>query len=125
MSVIRHADARRSETPNGVMTTFASPTQGGTGHAVWRVDVRPGAEGPLHYFDCEQVWTFLEGGATVELGGETVVVTPGDTVIMPPDATRRVVADPSAGYAAIVAAPAGARAFLADGTDKGVPPWIA
>jgi hypothetical protein len=36
-----------------------------------------------------------------------------------------VVADPEAGVVAIVTAPAGARATLPDGTDRGVPPWIA
>lgn len=38
---------------------------------------------------------------------------------------RRVVADPDTGLAAIVAAPGCARATLTDGTDKGVPAWIA
>ena len=42
MPVIRHADSRRTETPTAVMTTLASPSQGGAGQAVWRVDMRPG-----------------------------------------------------------------------------------
>src|SRR5215469_9563384 len=67
MPVIRHADSRRTETPNALMTTLASPTQGGAGHSVWRVDMRPSQAGPLHAIDTEQVWTVLDGGATIEL----------------------------------------------------------
>jgi quercetin dioxygenase-like cupin family protein len=124
MSVIRAADARRTETAAAVMTTFASPAQGGAGRSLWRVDARPGAEGPVHDFDVEQVWSWIAGAATVELGGEAFSVAAGDTVVMPARTLRRVLADPDAGYTAVVTAPAGARAQSADGADHGVPPWI-
>jgi quercetin dioxygenase-like cupin family protein len=135
MPVIRRAETRRTETPNAVMTTLASPTQGGAGQAVWRVDMRPGQAGPLHAIDTEQVWTVLDGGATVELDGQALTVGPGDTVILPADAPRRVSADPAAGFAAIAVAPAGTRAYTIDGTrvapgcavpdgDKLVPAWV-
>jgi quercetin dioxygenase-like cupin family protein len=136
MPVIRNAESRRTETPNAVMTTLASPTQGGAGQAVWRVDMRPGQSGPLHAIDTEQVWTVLDGGATVELDGEVLTVAPGDTLILPADAPRRVSADPLAGFAAIAVAPAGTRAYTLDGTkvapgyavpdgDKLAPAWVA
>jgi quercetin dioxygenase-like cupin family protein len=124
MPVIHRADARRTETPNAVMTTLASPTQGGAGRSLWRVDMRPGEAGPEHAFDAEQVWTVIEGAATVQLEGATHAVAKGDTVVMPAGSVRRVTSAP-AGFAAIVSAPPGARARLADGADKGVPPWIA
>ncbi|MET8862212.1 cupin [Nonomuraea sp. NPDC004580] len=107
------------------MTTFASPTQGGAARSMWRVDARPGAVGPVHDFDCEQVWSWVAGAASVELGGLTYAVAAGDTVVMPARTVRRVLADPDAGYSAVVTAPAGARALAADGADYGVPPWIA
>jgi quercetin dioxygenase-like cupin family protein len=135
MPVVRRAETRRTETPNAVMTTLASPTQGGAGQSVWRVDMRPGQAGPRHAIDTEQVWTVLDGGAAVELGGQVLTVGPGDTLILPADAPRRVSADPAAGLAAIVAAPAGSRAYTLDGTrvapgcaapdgDKLVPAWV-
>ena len=108
------------------MTTFASPSQGGASRSLWRVDAKPGVAGPPHDFDSEQVWTWLSGTATVELGGETFDVGPGDTVVMPAGTVRRVTAGTDAGYTAVVTAPAGARALTADGTDAyGTPPWIA
>ncbi|GAA0404688.1 hypothetical protein GCM10009530_66000 [Microbispora corallina] len=125
MSVIRSAEARRHETPNAVMTTFASPSLGGSGQSLWRVEMAPGAAGPLHAFDAEQVWTVLAGAASVELGEETFAVAPGDTLVLPPHVLRRVTADPAEGFTAVVTAPGGAVAMLGDGTVHGVPAWIA
>ena len=123
MPVVRHAEARRTTTPNAVMTTFASPTQGDAGLAVWEVHMEPGASGPPHRFDVEQVWTVLAGAATVELDGEEHEVGPGDSVVMPAGVPRRIHAG-SDGVTTVVAAPAGARATAA-GADPVLPPWIA
>jgi quercetin dioxygenase-like cupin family protein len=123
MPVIHRADARRTATPNAVMTTLASPSQGGAARSVWRVDMEPGAGGPAHTFDAEQIWTLIAGSATLELAGERLALGAGDTVVLPAAAPRRIATDD--GCAAIVTAPAGARAQLADGTDRGVPAWIA
>ncbi len=124
MPVIRRADSRRTRTPNAVMTTFASPTQGGSGIALWRVDMAPGAAGPLHAFDTEQVWTVLDGGATVTLDGEDLTVAAGDSVVLPAGALRRITADPRTGVAAVAAAAAGARAAV-PGDEPVLPAWLA
>ena len=84
----------------------------------------PGASGPLHWFDVEQVWTVLDGSARIDLDGEPVVVGPGDTVVMPPQVPRRVHADAEAGFTAVVTAPGGALASTPD-ADPVLPPWIA
>jgi quercetin dioxygenase-like cupin family protein len=122
--VVRRADARRSSTPNATTTTFASPTLGGAQVALWRVEMVPGASGPLHWFDVEQVWTVLTGSARIDLDGEPVVVGPGDTVVMPAQLPRQVHADPEAGFSAMVTAPGGALASTAS-TEPVLPPWIA
>jgi quercetin dioxygenase-like cupin family protein len=134
--VIRNAQRRRTETPNAVMTTFASPTQGGAATALWRVDMKPGQAGPLHAIDAEQIWTVLEGGASVRLGLDTIEVGPGDTLVMPADVPRRITAAARLGVVAICAAPASMRAYPLDGSvvgahvatpvgDKLVPAWVA
>jgi quercetin dioxygenase-like cupin family protein len=125
MPIVRREQCRRTETPNAVMTTLASPTLGGAECAIWRVDMNPGHAGPLHLFDREQVWTIVVGGAIVELGPHSESVAAGDTIILPPGVPRRMTADPGQGLCAIVTAAAGARASLVDGTDRGVPGWIA
>lgn len=136
MSVIRHTETRTTVTPNAVMTTLASPTQGGAATAVWKVVMSPNQAGPLHAIDAEQVWTVLAGGATVLLATETFEIGPGDTVVMPADVARRISSHSEAGFEAMVAAPASMRAYLVDAAagaaptgavrdeDKLVPAWI-
>lgn len=125
MQVTRRAEARRSQTPNAVMTTLASPTQGGAACAVWRVDMAAGQAGPVHRFDVEQVYTVLAGAATVELAGSSTRLAAGDTAVLPAGVLRQVTADAHTGVVAIMTAAPGGRAALADGTDRGVPEWVA
>ena len=126
MTLIPASKARRTETPNAVMTTLASPTLGAAGRSLWRVQMGPAQAGPEHVFDVGQIWTATAGRATVELDGERIELAEGDTVVISPNVTRRIVAgDRDPGFSAIVTAAAGARASLPDGTDSGVPAWIA
>jgi quercetin dioxygenase-like cupin family protein len=136
MNVIRDTETRRTETPNAVMTTLASPTQGSSGQAVWRVEMAAGKAGPLHGIDAEQVWTVLAGGASIEAGADTATIGPGDTIVLPADVARRITADPDAGLVALVAAPGSMRAYVlqgsvpgphpeAAGADRIVPGWVA
>lgn len=125
LTIVLAADGRRVETPNAVMTTLASPTVGGAAHAVWRVSMRPGQAGPHHRCDQEQVWTVLGGRATVQVAGGERNVGPGDTIVLPPEVVRRVVAGPAEGLEAIVVAGPGARVTEPDGTDRGTPAWMA
>ncbi|NUW43729.1 cupin domain-containing protein [Nonomuraea rhodomycinica] len=118
MSVVLSADTRKTETPNGVMTTLASPTQGGARQAVWRVDAKPGMVGPVHAFDAELVWTWLDGSAVVELGGERFEVGAGDTMVLPADVSRQMFADPERGFVSIVVAPAEAHAYNPEGESE-------
>src|SRR5690606_26236831 len=118
------------------MTTLATPTQGGTGGiAVWRVDMLPRRTGPLHAFDTEQVWTFLDGAATIDLDGRKLEAAPGDTVVLPADAPRQMTTGDT-GFTAVVAAHAGCLAYDPDqvvddgkcelapqGDERLVPPW--
>jgi quercetin dioxygenase-like cupin family protein len=88
---IARADARVTETPNATMTTFASPTQGGTsGLSLWRVSMHAGQRGPEHNFDVEQAWHLLEGTATVVAGAETIELSVGDTVVIPSGVPRQI-----------------------------------
>lgn len=136
MSLIRHAEARRSETPNAVMTTLASPTQGGAHLALWRVEMAPGRSGPLHAMETEQVWTCLEGSARVTLGVDAFTLTEGDTIVLPADRPRQVHTGPDAPFTAIVTALPGGRAYNPGGvtpdgacaqaprdTDRVLPAW--
>jgi quercetin dioxygenase-like cupin family protein len=114
---------RVTETPNAVMTTYASPTQGSAELSLWRVEMKEGAQGPLHVFDTEQIWTALTGEATVEVDDRTVDLGAGETVVIPGGASRRITA--GAEFTAVVAGygTATVRVVGEDG-DRGTPPWI-
>jgi quercetin dioxygenase-like cupin family protein len=120
--VIRHTETRRTETPNAVMTTLASPTLGGAAQSVWRVDMRAGQAGPLHAFDAEQIWTVLAGAAVITLAGEDHPVGTGDTVVIPADVLRQVSA--AEDFVAVVAAPAGLHAYVPPAGDRLTPAWV-
>lgn len=122
--VIRANQRRRSETPAGVMTTLASPTQGETaGLSLWEVAMARGRSGPLHVFDTEQIWTVLEGDLSVDIAGETQTIGAGDTVVIPADLERKVVAKTDARLIVCGHADAIAR-VPGEPEPRGTPAWI-
>ncbi|WP_433663531.1 cupin domain-containing protein [Nocardia sp. CA-128927] len=100
------------------------PTQGGTALALWRVEVPADRTGPVHFIDTEQIWTIVAGRLTIDLDGTKLTAAEGDTVILPADVLRQVSTD-DAGFTAIVAAQAGAKAGVPGSDTMVVPPWIA
>lgn len=114
---------RVTETPNAVMTTYASPTQGSAGLSLWRVDMKAEAAGPLHVFDSEQIWTVLSGKATIELGDTEQAIVEDETIVFPAGVTRRVTA--TAAFTALVVGYGTATvAVPGETTDRGTPDWI-
>jgi quercetin dioxygenase-like cupin family protein len=123
-SLVRAAQARRTETPNALMTTLASPSLGPTaGLSMWLVEMRAGQQGPAHVFDTEQIWHLIEGEARVTVDARQVVLGPGDTVVLPAGAERQVTAQADAQLVvcgrgnAIVRVPG-------EAAPRGTPPWI-
>lgn len=135
MSVIRSTERRRIETPNGTMSTLATPTQGETRDlAVWHVEFRADRIGPLHVIDRETVWTVLTGGLVLDVDGEKTELAPGDTVVIPADRPRQMTS--AQGFTAVVCSTAGPIVYnpaghvpvdpcdLAPKTDQRIPvPW--
>lgn len=123
-TVVRAQSMRRTETPNAVMTTLASPTQGPTSQlSVWKIAMRPGQRGPRHIFDREQVWHVLSGEADFTTGGETHRLGAGDAIVLPAEAERQVTALTAT---EIIACGPGTAVASAVGEDapRGIPPWI-
>jgi quercetin dioxygenase-like cupin family protein len=124
-TVIRAADSRVNETPSVKVTTFASPTLGpSAGLSLWRAEMVADAQGPLHVFDSEQVWTVVDGTLSIALGDETVELTAGDTIVMPAGAERQVTATSAAqmivcGHGDAIASVPG------EDAPRGTPRWIA
>lgn len=121
------ASARVTETPNAVMTTLASPTQGGTiSLSLWRVSMRAGQHGPLHSFDGEQAWHLLDGTATVVVDDEAVELETGDTLVLPAASARQVSTKTGAEFVTTGLARAAATPITAAGPGEPVfPSWTA
>jgi len=122
--LVRAGGRRRSETPNGVMTTSASPTLGGTsGLSLWWVEMAAGASGPEHTFDVEQLWSVVEGSASVTVDGTALEVSAGDTLVLPAGVPRQVRAR-SALRVAVCGAGNAVASVPGESQSRGVPPWI-
>jgi quercetin dioxygenase-like cupin family protein len=124
-TVIHQIEARRTETPNAVMTTLASPTQGGSDAlSMWQVEMRAGQQGPVHVFASEQLWTVIEGAVAIAVGDHTVDLAAGDAVVLPAGAIRQVTATTTSRL--IVCGRGDATVTVpGEDTSRGVPPWIA
>jgi len=123
-NLVRAGHARQTETPNALMTTLASPSQGPTVTlSMWRVEMRAGQQGPPHVFDTEQIWHLLAGQAQVSVGTEQLMLSPGDTVVLPAGTERQVTARVDAQLIvcgrgdAVVQVPG-------EAAPRGTPPWI-
>ena len=90
MKVMRVEDAPAVTTPNAVMRTYASPATNGAAVAVWRTEMAGGAQGPRHVVSEDQVLVVLEGEASVDLDGQTMVLGSGDSVLLPRGVERVV-----------------------------------
>jgi quercetin dioxygenase-like cupin family protein len=123
-SLVRAAQARRTQTPNALMTTLASPSQGPTaGLSMWLVEMRAGQQGPAHVFDTEQIWHLIEGAVEVTVNDRKLVLGPGDTVVLPAGAERQVSARAGA---QLVVCGRGDTVVRVPGeaAPRGTPPWI-
>jgi quercetin dioxygenase-like cupin family protein len=122
--LVKRGHTRTTVTPNATMTTLASPTLGASsGRSLWLVDMTAGAKGPLHVFDSEQIWTLIEGRATIEIDGEAHALGAGDTVVIPGQAQRQVHA--TADCRLVVTGDATAIASIpGESESRGTPAWI-
>ncbi len=78
------------ETQNARMRTYATPSQNGSGLAVWRTEMEPAAQGPVHRADREQVLVVVAGRLRVSLGTEIRDLGPGDAVVISAGAERMI-----------------------------------
>jgi len=124
MRILEASTQRVTETPNAVMTTLSSPTLGGIAQSVGLVDMRPGAEGPVHAFDCELIWAVTDGEGLLRHDDRETPMCTGTTLVLPAGEMRQFVGGKT-GFRAVVVGQGGATVTRADGQDGGTPPWAA
>lgn len=124
MPIVSRIEQRSSTTPNGTMTTLASPTLGGAAASLWLVEMYPGAAGPMHAFDAEVLWSVTAGSAVLDLAGERHALGAGDTAVLPAGRLRQFTAGPD-GFIAVATTAGPGEVRREDGSSAGVPPWVA
>lgn len=83
-----------------------------------------GAQGPLHVFDAEQLWTVLEGQVSVAVDDQSVELAVGDTIVLPAGTERRITAATAVSLLVCGLGDAVAR-VPGEAGPRGTPPWIA
>jgi quercetin dioxygenase-like cupin family protein len=114
--------ARTTETPNAALASFATPSLGSTELSTWRVTMQPGAQGPVHVIDREQVWMPLTGSLAFTANGETTVISEGQAAILAAGEVRQVsvVEGPAE---AVVCMQVGGSASVPGSDDRHPLPW--
>ncbi|ONK11973.1 cupin domain-containing protein [Streptomyces sp. MP131-18] len=96
------------------MTSLATPSRGSTEVSAWTVAMEPGAAGPLHAMDREQLWVPLSGAITVTTDDGTRRIGPGRAAILPAGENRRIATSGTAPAEVLVCMANGGRATVAD-----------
>jgi mannose-6-phosphate isomerase-like protein (cupin superfamily) len=122
--ILRRSDAETFELPGVTFAALAAPSRGSDQLCLWTITVAPGLDSPeAHTLNHDEV--FLVLGGTLRLSPDGEVLGAGDCAVVPAGAPIQA-ANPGGEVAtACVAIRAGFRAFAADGSAIGVPPWAA
>jgi quercetin dioxygenase-like cupin family protein len=107
------------DTPNARMRRYP-----GDSVSVWRTTLQPGAAGPVHTIDREQVLVVLGGELTATIDGRVFRAAIGDAVVLPASAVRQLRNDGTDELVTLTAALPGSLARMGDGAAVTVP-WSA
>ncbi|MFF4988686.1 cupin domain-containing protein [Streptosporangium saharense] len=85
MTVANLADAPVFANGDTTTRSLAVPSRGSSELAVWAFDMNPGASGPEHTVDREEVFVVTSGRVVAVLGGVEHVAGEGDALIVSPN----------------------------------------
>jgi quercetin dioxygenase-like cupin family protein len=111
MTIVTETAERTTKTAAGLMTALAAPSQGSQELCTWRTRMEPGAEGPLHAIDREQVWMPVSGSFTVTIDGDSKTVPAGSALILGAGVPRQIRANDEP-VEILVCMPAGGKALV-------------
>lgn len=122
MRLLTPSDDQVVSTPNAVMTRLATPSLGSTELSTWKTRMEPGASGPVHRMNREQVWVPLSGTLLATVDEQTVRVGPGQALLLPAGESRQLRASEDAPVEVLVCMGAGGQAEVDNGGTRQVPP---
>jgi mannose-6-phosphate isomerase-like protein (cupin superfamily) len=124
LMIIRKDDAPLFERDGTRATGYASPSRGATETSVWRLELAPGTQSPVHVLDHEEVFLALSGRAQGQLGERRYELPAGDCLVVQPGERFSIANPDGEPFEAVACMPVGGRATLEDGQTL-VPPWAA
>ena len=124
MPFIKSQAARQFAIENLTVTGFAAPSSGARETCVWKLALAPHTEGTPHSVDREEIFVVLAGRGVATLGGETIELEPGDTLIVPAQQTFALANPTGERFEAIAVLPVGGLAAMPAG-EPFAPPWTA
>jgi mannose-6-phosphate isomerase-like protein (cupin superfamily) len=120
--IIRKDDAPLFELDGTLATGYASPSRGAKETSLWRVELAPGTESPVHLLEREEVFLALGGRAQAQLGERRYEFGAGDCLVVGRGEWFSISNPGDLPFKAVVCMPVGGRARLEDGRSL-VPPW--
>ena len=124
MPILKSSDAPHFNLPGLQVTGLASPTRGSRETSVWRLTLSASTPGTRHTVDREELFVAVAGRAVAWLGEDTVELSAGDTLVVPPHVPFALGNPHTEPFEAIAVLPVGGRATLPGGAPF-VPPWAA
>jgi quercetin dioxygenase-like cupin family protein len=123
MIAVMEKNLDRIETPGlNASAGIATPSRGATEISLIRQEQQPGGTNPLHWHDREEVVTVLSGCITVSTPDEALILSTGDSTIIPAKQLHRIQASGDQPAEWLLVAPAGIR-YVHENGDEGNPPW--
>lgn len=124
MPILKSSDAPHFNLPGLQVAGLASPTRGSRETSVWRLTLSAATSGTRHTVDREELFVAVAGRAVASLGEETLELSAGDTLVVPPHVPFALGNPHAEPFEAIAVLPVGGRATLPGGAPF-VPPWAA
>ena len=124
MTLITAASAPKFDIPGATFTGLASPARGARDTAVWTLSVAPGSTGATHQLTREEIVVCTSGRGSARLGTQTLALSPGDALIVPPHTDFGLDNPGDTPFTAITIFPVGGQAVL-PGKPPFTPPWAA
>src|SRR3712207_4993251 len=86
MPIVNHADRPVIRSASGApsLSMVVNHEVGSRSLSVWMASHGPGENVPLHLHEVEEVLTFLEGEGVATVGDESIPISAGMSIIVPP-----------------------------------------
>ena len=124
MPCLKPSDSPIFNIPGATFIGLASPSRGSMETSVWRVRLDPRTPGLPHRVTREEIFVVTSGSAHATVDGQAHDLTPGCTLVVPPNVDFSLANTGATSFEAIALMPAGGAAIMGNEAPF-TPPWAA